>query len=187
MNARTFKRIVSICPHCVNTLKNEYSEFGGAYDVLHHSQLLSELMERGRLPQLPRSGKEADAVAFHDPCYLGRYNGEYDAPRSVLAGAGAAVAEMERSRERSFCCGGGGGRAFAVEPPAQPVNDIRAAQARATGAPVVATACPFCLLMLDDGCKTAARVDGGGSPPQQVRDIAEILDDAVRAAGAAST
>ncbi|MGO9024488.1 MAG: (Fe-S)-binding protein [Beijerinckiaceae bacterium] len=186
LNARTFKRIVSICPHCVNTLKNEYSDFGGAYDVVHHTQLLSDLMERGRLPRLQDGEKETGTVAFHDPCYLGRYNGEYGAPRSVLAGAGAVVTEMERSHERSFCCGGGGGRAFAVERPDQRVNVIRATQARATGAPVVATACPFCLLMLDDGCKTATRLDGGSTPPLQVRDIAEILDDAMRGVGEAA-
>jgi Fe-S oxidoreductase len=187
LNARAFKRIVSICPHCVNTLKNEYSDFGGVYEVAHHSQLLAELIDSGRLPR-PRGVEAAPgSVAFHDPCYLGRYNGEYDAPRSVLAGAGAAVAEMERSRQRSFCCGGGGGRAFAVEPPDQRVNVMRAAQARATGAPVVATACPFCMLMLEDGCKTAARLEGGASAPQQVRDIAEILDDAMRGAGAAAS
>jgi Fe-S oxidoreductase len=141
-------------------------------------------MEHGRLPQPPSRAEQSSAVAYHDPCYLGRYNGEYDAPRSVLAGAGALVSEMERSRERSFCCGGGGGRAFAVEPPDQRVNVLLAAQARATGAPVLATACPFCLLMLEDGCKTAARNDGGASAPQQVRDIAEILDDALRGSGA---
>jgi Fe-S oxidoreductase len=185
LNARSFRQIVSICPHCVNTLKNEYADFGGAYDVLHHSQLLSGLMENGRLPGPPKSDSAPGAVAFHDPCYLGRYNGEFDAPRAVLGGFGATVAEMERSRGRSFCCGGGGGRAFAVEPPDQRINVIRAQQARATGAPVVATACPFCLLMLDDGCKTAARNDGGGAP-QQVRDIAELLDDALRGAGAAA-
>ncbi len=184
LNARTFRQIVSICPHCVNTLKNEYAEFGGAYDVVHHSQLLSGLMEDGRLPGPPNRDAAPGAVAFHDPCYLGRYNGEFDAPRAVLGGLGATVAEMERSRERAFCCGGGGGRAFAVEPPDQRINVTRAQQTRATGAPVVATACPFCLLMLDDGCKTAARNDGGA--PQQVRDIAELLDDALRGAGAAA-
>lgn len=183
LNARTFRQIVSICPHCVNTLKNEYPEFGGAYDVVHHSQLLATLIERGRIPRLANHETAAGAVALHDPCYLGRYNGEYDAPRAVVAGAGATLAEMERSRGRSFCCGGGGGRAFAIEPPDQRINVIRATQARATGAPVVATACPFCMLMLDDGCKTAARTDPS-APPQQVRDIAELLDDALHAAGA---
>src|ERR1019366_10266175 len=101
----------------------------------------------------------------------------------VLAGAGATVAEMERSRGESFCCGGGGGRSFAMEPPDQRVNVIRARQARETGAPVVATACPFCLLMLEDGCKAAARLEGGSTPPQQGRGIAGNLDAAIRRAG----
>jgi Fe-S oxidoreductase len=186
LNARAFKRVVSVCPHCMNTLKNEYKDFGGVYDVVHHTQLLSELMESGRLrrPQGVEIG--LDSVAFHDPCYLGRYNGEYQAPRAVLAAAGSAVTEMERSHERSFCCGGGGGRAFAVEPPSERINVIRATQARATGAPVVATACPFCLMMLEDGSKGAARAAGGKARPQQVLDIAEILDVALHGAGGAA-
>jgi len=186
LNARAFKRVVSVCPHCMNTLKNEYKDFGGVYDVVHHTQLLSELMESGRLrrPQGVEIG--LDSVAFHDPCYLGRYNGEYQAPRAVLAAAGSAVTEMERSHERSFCCGGGGGRAFAVEPPNERINVIRATQARAAGAQVVATACPFCLMMLEDGSKGAARAAGGNARPQQVLDIAEILDAALHGAGGAA-
>ena len=179
LNARKFQRIVSVCPHCVNTLKNEYPDFGGNYQVVHHSQLLAELMDGGRLPKL--EWRQEHSVTFHDPCYLGRYNGEFEAPRQVLAGAGASVAEMERTRSQSFCCGSGGGRAFAIEPPDQRVNLIRARQARETGAALVATACPFCLLMLDDGCKAAARQGSDAAAPQQVRDIAEILDDALQA------
>ena len=177
LNARRFRQIVSICPHCVNTLKNEYGDFGGSYQVVHHSQLLADLMHSGLLPQLRSS--QAGEVAWHDPCYLGRYNGEFAAPRTVLAGAGASIAEMQRSRSQSFCCGGGGGRSFAVEPPAQRVNVIRATQARETGAPTLATACPFCLLMLEDGSKTAAR-QASEQAPQQVLDIAEILDAAMQ-------
>jgi Fe-S oxidoreductase/nitrate reductase gamma subunit len=173
LNARAFKRIVTICPHCMNTLKNEYSDFGGIYDVVHHSELLSELMADGRLPRLQDAA--GGAVTFHDPCYLGRYNDEYQAPRAVLAAAGSSVVEMERSRGTSFCCGGGGGRAFAVEPPGERINVIRAAQARSTGAPIIATACPFCLLMIEDGSKGAARAEDPSAKPQDVRDIAEIL------------
>ena len=182
LNARTFRQIVSVCPHCVNTLKNEYSEFGGTYQVAHHTQLLAELMETGRLPQLQKS--EAGTITFHDPCYLGRYNGEFAAPRAVLSAAGATLAEMKRTRGQSFCCGGGGGRSFAIEPPDQRVNVIRARQARETGAPVLATACPFCLLMLEDGCKAAARQEDGGVQTQQVRDIAEILVESMPGGGA---
>lgn len=180
LNARRFERIVTICPHCMNTLKNEYGEFGGNYDVVHHTSLLAELVAQGRLPDLQTSSSAAvDPVAFHDPCYLGRYNGEYDAPRKLINAAGLDVTEMERSHERSFCCGGGGGRAFAVEPPGVRINTLRAGQARKTGTSVLATACPFCLLMMEDGSKAAARADDSGAPPQQVRDIAELLDAAV--------
>ncbi|MDA8250280.1 MAG: (Fe-S)-binding protein [Rhodospirillales bacterium] len=186
LNARHFARIVTICPHCLNTLKNEYGNFGGVFEVIHHSQLLSELIASGRLPQRPGGESGPGAIAFHDPCYLGRYNGEYQAPRTVAAATGAAVVEMERSHERSFCCGGGGGRAFAVEPPDQRINTVRARQARATGAPVVATACPFCLLMLEDGSKAAARAEGNEARPQQVRDIAEILDAALHGSDGAA-
>ena len=176
LNARSFSQIVSICPHCVNTLKNEYPSLGGKYSVLHHTQLLAELMKKGLLPHLNSS--EERTVTYHDPCYLGRYNDEFDAPRTLIAGTGATVVEMKRSARQSFCCGGGGGRSFAIEPPEQRVNVIRAKQAQETSAPLVATACPFCLLMLEDGCKTVAR-QGEDKSAQQVRDIAEILDDAI--------
>ncbi len=176
LNTRRFKRIVSICPHGVNTIKNEYPDFGGKYEVLHHSELLSILIREKRLPQIDR--KEASTITFHDPCYLGRHMREFDAPRSVIGGAGENIIEMERSREKSFCCGSGGGHAFMVEPPTQRVNLIRAKQARETGASIIATACPFCLLMLDDGSKAEAR-QNNGKTPLEVRDIAEILDDAL--------
>jgi Fe-S oxidoreductase len=174
LNARTFKRIVTLCPHCMNTLKNEYGDFGGHYEVLHHSELLAELIAQGRLPK-----GAAEGVVFHDPCYLGRHNDQYDAPRAVLAGAGAPATEMERARDRSFCCGGGG--AFGIDPPDQRINALSARQSRDSGAATLATACPFCLLMLEDGAKAAARAAGEGAKPQAVRDIAEILADALPA------
>ena len=177
LGQRTFNRIVTLCPHCMNTLKNEYPRFGGDYQVVHHSQLLAELVAAGRLKPAAGGG---DTVTFHDPCYLGRYNDTFAAPRAVLAAAGRPVAEMERSHRRSFCCGGGGGGAFAVEPPDQRINLARATQARASGGGVVATACPVCLQMLDAGGKGAARAAGEGAAPQPVRDIAEILEEAQR-------
>ena len=182
LNARAFKRIVTICPHCMNTLRNEYADFGGNYQVLHHTELLSALINDGRLPPVQLEDGETAPVTFHDPCYLGRYNNQYGAPRGVLAAAGAAVTEMERSHARSFCCGGGGGLAFAVDAPNTRINVVRATQARATGAAVVATACPFCLLMMEDGTKGAARAETPEARPQEVRDVAEILDAALHGA-----
>jgi len=174
-----FRRIVTVCPHCLNTLANEYGDFGGAYEVLHHTQLLAELVAGGRLPAATAAGVEAETVTFHDPCYLGRYNGEFDAPRGLLSTTGRPLVEMERSRSSSFCCGAGGGRAFAAEPPGRRVSTIRAEQALATGATVVATACPFCLLMMEDGTKAAARASGDPAAPQRALDVAELLEDAL--------
>ncbi len=172
---RRFQRIVTICPHCLNTLRNEYGAFGGQYEVVHHSQLLTELVAAGRLPQ-PAVAGLVETATFHDPCYLGRYNGEFAAPRALLEASGRSVVEMERSGSASFCCGAGGGRAFAVDPPGQRVNAIRAEQARATGCGVVATACPFCLLMLEDGAGVAARAEDEPSTRQRVCDVAELLE-----------
>lgn len=176
---RRFNRVVTACPHCFNTLRNEYPDFGGDYVVVHHSQLLQQLVDDGRLPRVPRlapAGAGAGArVTYHDPCYLGRYNGEYDAPRAGLAAAGLSVSEMPRSRERSFCCGAGGGRVFADGGRGARINQERGRQARATGAATVATACPFCMLMMEDGARAAA----GDGTPQRVRDVAELLAAAV--------
>jgi Fe-S oxidoreductase/nitrate reductase gamma subunit len=173
--SRRFRRIVTACPHCLNTLKNEYRDFGGGYAVMHHSELLAELVAAGRLPRVEGTAL-AGGVTFHDPCYLGRHNGVYDAPRSVLAAAGAGpLREMARSRQRSFCCGAGGGRVFQDERGAKRINHERARQARATGAACVATACPFCMIMMEDGAKAAA----GDDRPQVVKDIAELMAEAV--------
>lgn len=163
------KRIVTACPHCLNALGNEYRQFGGSFDVIHHTQLLNELVESGRLA-LPAGA--ADKVTYHDPCYLGRYGGEYEAPRKLIDVVGTERVEMARSRSGSLCCGGGGGHAFMVsaQPGVIPINQIRANQAVATGATTLAVACPFCMRMMEDGVKG---VEGGDG--MEVRDIAEVL------------
>lgn len=153
------KKVVTPCPHCFNTFRNEYPQYGGTLEVHHHSEFLSELVDEGRLAPAPQS-----KVAFHDPCYLGRQNGVYDAPRAV---AGSSI-EMERSRNKSFCCGGGGGMSFVDEPADQRVNQERAAEAVASGAEVLATACPFCMTQMEDGVRGRMKV----------RDIAEVLWEA---------
>jgi Fe-S oxidoreductase len=143
------KRIVTTCPHCLHTLKNEYPAFGGNYEVIHHTQLLEELIAAGRIRL--KGGSAVSAVSFHDPCYLGRQNGIFDAPRSSLRAAGANLREMPRHRAKSFCCGAGGGQMWKEEEHGQErVNVARMREAMATGAGALAVACPFCMLMLTD-------------------------------------
>ena len=171
------RKVVTSCPHCFNSFKNEYPQFGGQYEVYHHTQFLDQLVGSGRL-QANGPGAEAnrgETITFHDPCYLGRHNGEYDAPRNLLAQLGGArKVEMQRSRNQSFCCGGGGGMAFVDEPPDQRVNQERAQEAVDTGADVVAVGCPFCATMLDDGVNARR-----GDRDVKVKDVAELLWDAV--------
>jgi Fe-S oxidoreductase len=168
-------KVVASCAHCFNTLANEYADYGARLEVVHHTQLLSELIAAGRLG--PHGAAAAGTVTYHDACYLGRHNGEFDAPREILGAAGADVTEMPRSRERSFCCGAGGARMWMEEDRGDArINDTRFAEARATGADTIATACPYCLVMLDD-----ARA---GDEGVRVTDVATLLADAALGGGA---
>jgi Fe-S oxidoreductase len=174
-----FKRILTMCPHCYNTFKNDYPQLGADWEVVHHAELLVSLIEQGRLSAGP--GPACD-VTYHDSCYLGRYNGLYDAPRAVLQSVqGTRLVEMERSREKGFCCGGGGGQMWGEIKIGEPVEFLRTEQARATGAEVVATACPYCKIMLDDGLKHL-QTEGG----MAAKDIAELLDARINPAAAAN-
>jgi Fe-S oxidoreductase/nitrate reductase gamma subunit len=169
-----FRRIVTACPHCFNTLRNEYPAFGGQWEVVHHSQLLSELLAAGRL-KLDRS-PDVTTITFHDSCYLGRANGVYDAPRRVLSAIpGASLAEMPRSHEHGLCCGGGGGGMWLEGHGERRIQELRLEEAAATGPAVVAAACPFCLLMFDLGGKTLKFDDKG----IQIKDIAELAAEAM--------
>jgi Fe-S oxidoreductase len=162
------KKIITPCPHCYNTLMNEYPQFGGQYQVQHHSQLLAELVEAGRLSSGTSTG---EPVTLHDPCYLARVNREVDATRAVIGAAtDAQFREMPRHGKKTFCCGAGGGRMWFDESPAQRVSCLRAQEALATGARTLATACPFCLNMMTDGM---ASTQGGETA--KVVDIAELL------------
>ena len=163
LNAVNPPRIMTTCPHCLHTLSNEYPALGGHYTVIHHTEFLSELAEDGRLP----TDILEENVTLHDPCYLGRQNDITEAPRSVLKESGAVITEMPRNRKKSFCCGAGGAQMW-MDEPAPRINDTRYAEAAATGASTVATACPFCLTMLRDAA--AKTVDG-----PEVKDIAEIV------------
>jgi Fe-S oxidoreductase/nitrate reductase gamma subunit len=167
LNKHQVRKVVTPCPHCFNTFKNEYPRYGGDYEVSHHSEFLSSLVADGKLT--PSTSEKS--VTFHDPCYLGRQNGVYDAPRDVLGGN---TIEMERSRNKSFCCGGGGGMSFVDEPAGQRVNQERAAEALATGADVLAVSCPFCMTMMQDGINAKK-----GSREMAVMDISEVLLEAV--------
>src|SRR5690606_3931285 len=163
-------------PHVYHTLRNEYPDYGGRYEVIHHSQLILRLLEEGRLRLAPGA---LEKVTYHDPCYLGRHNGEYDAPRRVVDALGAERIEMERSRERGFCCGAGGGRYFMDDPPGQRINVARAREVAATGADTVCTACPYCMLMMEDGLTTVAAEAGGDGPPVVTKDLAELVAESL--------
>jgi Fe-S oxidoreductase/nitrate reductase gamma subunit len=165
------KKVITQCAHCFNTIANEYPQFGGNYEVVHHSQLLAELLTQGRLSEPTKPNGERKKIAYHDACYLGRHNDVYLAPRQVVGGSGNDVVEMPRHGTRSLCCGAGGARFWMEEHTGKKVNNERAEEALATGADEIAVACPFCFVMLDDGVKELGR----GEVP--VRDIAMILAD----------
>lgn len=169
LNDSGVKKIITQCPHCYHTLKYEYPQLGGRYEVLHHTELLARLLREGRLSLRPFSGKRA---VYHDSCYLGRYHGIYSEPRQALAGAGLTVLECAHHHRESLCCGAGGGRMWLEEKEGEAMNRLRAAEACAASAQLAVTACPFCLTMLEDGM---AALEEGQKP--QVRDLAEVLAD----------
>jgi Fe-S oxidoreductase len=161
------RKIVTHCPHCFNSFKNEYPEFGLQLEVIHHSELLAQLVREGRL-----TGAPAGEVVVHDSCYLGRHNDTYDAPRAVLQATAETVREPQNTRERGTCCGAGGGRFLLEESAGTRINSLRLGELMQTGAETVAVSCPFCVLMLEDAVKTA-HLEGR----VRVRDIAELLGE----------
>jgi len=179
------KRIVTTCPHCLHTLKNEYPAFGGNYQVIHHTQLINELIGAGKVALSvisDRSSVTSDqssvhrpsSVTFHDPCYLGRHNKVFADPREVLKAADLNLTEMSRHAAKSFCCGAGGAQMWKEEEHGtQNVNKARFAEAKATRAGTLAVGCPFCLTMMND----AAKADGGNV---QVKDVAEIVAERLK-------
>lgn len=173
LNAYEVKRIVTACPHCFNTLKNEYPALGGNYEVMHHTQFLKQLMQEGRLRV--EGGKfEGRKITFHDPCYLGRANDEYEAPRELLRKLDAELVEMKRCKQNGLCCGAGGGQMFKEpEKGKVDVNIERTGEALAEKPDVIAVSCPFCMTMITDGVKHFNQND-----TVAVKDIAELLAEA---------
>ncbi len=171
LNGYGIKKIVTTCPHCFNTLKNEYPELGGNYEVVHHATYLQELIDAGKVRLKEGSGYKGKKITFHDSCYLGRANNIYEAPRKVLEALDAELVEMKRCRSNGLCCGAGGAQMFKEEEKGTTrVNWERTAEAIETGATVVASACPFCNTMMTDGIKNKEKEDS-----MQVLDIAELI------------
>lgn len=171
LNKYNVKTIVTTCPHCFNTLKNEYPQFGGNYNVIHHSEFIMNLISDKKLNI---SKKIAEKITYHDSCYLGRYNEIYESPRQIIGSIGGNLIEMKRTKDKGFCCGAGGARMFMEETQGKRVNHERTEEALTLHADIISTACPFCLTMLSDGVK-----DKGASETVIVQDIAELVADAI--------
>ena len=173
LNAYEVKKIVTGCPHCFNTLKNEYPELGGNYEVVHHTQLIQELLNTGKL-KIEGGEFKGKKITFHDPCYLGRGNGEYEAPRQLIQALDAELVEMKRCKTNGLCCGAGGAQMFKeAEKGNKEINVERTEHALETNAEIIATGCPFCNTMMTDGVKNFEKEDS-----IQVLDVAELIANA---------
>ncbi len=165
------KKIVTACPHCFNTLKNEYPDLGGNYDVIHHSTYLQELINDGKIVMEGGGEFKGKKITYHDSCYLGRANNVYEAPRAVLETLDAELVEMKRCKTKGLCCGAGGAQMFKdAEKGDKEINIERTEEALATGASVIASACPFCMTMLSDGVKNKEK-----EADVKVKDLAELI------------
>jgi len=171
LNGYGIKKIVTTCPHCFNTLKNEYPELGGNYEVIHHTTLLQELINEGRIKMKEGGEFKGKKISYHDSCYLGRANDIYEAPRKVLEALDAELVEMKRCKSNGLCCGAGGSQMFKEDEPGDKrINIERADEALETGASFIAAACPFCNTMLTDGVKNREKENEVG-----VLDVAEMI------------
>jgi heterodisulfide reductase subunit D len=174
LNGYGIKKIVTACPHCFNTLKNEYPELGGNYEVIHHSTFLQQLINDGKIKLEGGGSFKGKKITYHDSCYLGRANNIYEAPRSVLEALDADLVEMKRCRTTGLCCGAGGAQMFKdAEKGKKEINVERTEEALATGATTIAVACPFCMTMMSDGVKSNER-----EADVKVKDLAELIAEA---------
>ncbi|WP_027077536.1 (Fe-S)-binding protein [Maribacter antarcticus] len=170
MNAYGVKKVVTACPHCFNTIKNEYPVLGGSYDVMHHTQFLKDLLDEGRIT-MEGGAFKGKRITFHDPCYLGRANGVYEAPRELIRKLDAELVEMKSCKSRGLCCGAGGAQMFKEsEKGDQEVNIVRTEQALETQPEIIAAGCPFCNTMMTDGVKNKEK-----EASIAVMDIAELI------------
>lgn len=171
MNGYNIKKIVTACPHCFNTIKNEYPELGGNYEVIHHSTFLQQLINDGKIKMKEGGSFKGKKITYHDSCYLGRANGVYEAPREVLQALDADLVEMKRCRTTGLCCGAGGAQMFKEpEKGSKDINVERTEEALNTGATTVAVACPFCMTMMSDGVKNKNKEN-----EVAVKDLAELI------------
>ena len=173
MNSYNIKKIVTACPHCFNTIKNEYPSLGGKYEVLHHTEFLKSLIENGKL-KIPNGSFKGKKITYHDPCYLGRANNIYEIPREILKKLDAELVEMKSCKSKGLCCGAGGAQMF-KEPEKGDVDikDIRIKQALETKSDIIAAACPFCNTMLSDGLKNKVPENS-----TSIMDISQIIEKA---------
>ena len=175
LNNYEIKKIVTACPHCFNTIQNEYAELGGNYEVIHHSVFLQQLIDEGRIKMKEAGIFKGKRITYHDSCYLGRANNIYEAPRKVLEALDGELVEMKRCRSKGFCCGAGGAQMFKEEEKGTTrVNTDRSQEAIETGATIIASACPFCNTMLTDGVKLAEKEEN-----VMVMDIAELVAQSI--------
>lgn len=174
MNGYNIKKIVTACPHCFNTIKNEYPALGGNYEVIHHSTFLQQLIDDGKVSLKGGGEFKGRKITFHDSCYLGRANNIYEAPRKVLEALDAELVEMKRCKTKGFCCGAGGAQMFKdAEKGNKEVNVERTEEALSTGASTIAVGCPFCMTMMSDGVKNKEK-----EAEVKVQDLAELIAEA---------
>ena len=167
LNSYDIKNVITTCPHCFNTIKNEYPELGGNYNVIHHTTFINNLIKDNKI-SISGGYYKGKKITYHDPCYLGRHNEIYQPPREILEATGVELTEMPRNKERSFCCGAGGGRMWMEEKIGTRININRVEEAIATGATELAVACPFCRVMTSDGMNAK-------ESSVEVLDVAQVL------------